>query len=239
MNEYIRRCLLLLLLFCFPLIPSFGFALPRDPLLVNLPEIEIMPRAEWYWVGQRMALNGVPMSIKMFTYAGSSDDVIKFYRAAWKVRGHGKIKEDRLGSRIIMGYELDGFYFTVQFDPGAAGVQGKAVVTTTPSSFKGSKKSILPIPPRSSIHSKVESLDMGRREETLSLNCRFDVPYVVDFYKSQLQGDGWKLFSASGNGQDDSAVLHFQRGSELLQLTAKVLHQNNSPQSQLLIHWIK
>lgn len=229
----LRLSAVIAFLYSFP-----AFSLSKDPLSVALPEIEIMPGAEWYWVGRQMALNGIPMSIKMFTARAKSEDLIQFYRSAWKVRGHGKLREDRFGSRVILGFELDGFYFSVQFDEAKGGVQGKAVVTPVPSSYHSSKQTSLPLPPRSTVLSKVESIDAGRKEETLSIDTRFDVAYVVNFYKSQLLDDGWMLFSAGGDLQN-SAVLNFQKGSELLQLTAKALHHNNSQQTQFLIHWIK
>lgn len=213
-------------------------AVSRDPLTVNLPEIEIIPRAEWNWVGQHMALNGVPMSIKIFTYRGAFEDVVQFYRSTWKTRGHGKLREDKMGARMIMGYELDGFYYSAQFEQSGSVVTGKGVVTPVPSSFRSSKKSTLPIPPRSTVLSKIESLDLGRREETLSVDSKFDVSYIADFYKDALQRDDWQLVSVGGD-ERNSAVLNFQRSSELLQLTAKALHHNNSQGTQFLIHWLK
>lgn len=229
-----KRCAILFLVF----FTSYALAFSQDPLTVRLPGLEMMPNTEWFWVGEHMAINGVPMAVKMFTYRGSSDDVIQFYRSVWKGKGHGKLKERKFGDRVVLGYELDGFYYTVQFHETPGLIQGKAVVTPTPLNYKSSKKSSLPIPPRSRVLSKVESLDLGRREETLSIESKFDVSYVVDFYKRQLGDDNWQLFSASGN-QRDSAVISFQRGSELLQLTAKRLQHNNSHPTQLLIHWIK
>lgn len=215
-----------------------AFPISRDPLSAKLPDLEVMPQAQWYWVGQRMALNGIPMSIKMFTYRGAGDEVGHFYRSLWKVKGHGKSREDKFGSRTILGYELDGFYYTVQFDEARGKVEGKIVVTPTPSSYPTSKKTLLPMPPRSNVISKVESFDAGRPEETVSVDSRFDVSYVVDFYKDQLISDGWQLFSVSGD-LNNSAMLNFQRGGELLQLSAKALHQNNSQKTQFLLHWLK
>lgn len=215
-----------------------GHALSRDPLTVNLPNVEIMPQSEWIWVGQHMALNGVPMSIKMFTYRGKGEEVAQFYRSLWKGKGHGKLSERMMGPRKILGYELDGFYYSIQYEEMNGVVQGKATVTPTPLNYKSSKKTRLPVPPRSRIYSKVESLDMGRREETLSLETRFNVAYVADFYIRTLEDQGWQVFSSSGDRRN-SAVMSFQRGGELLQLTAKALQHDNSQKTQLLIHWLK
>lgn len=213
-------------------------AFSQDPLSVNLPPLDIMPKAEWYWVGEHMAVNGVPMAIKMFTYRGKSEEVAQYYRSLWKGKGHGKLSERAMGARMILGYELDGFYYTIQYEESGGVVQGKAVVTPTPLNYKSSKKTQLPLPPRAKVYSKVESLDLGKREETVSLEARVDVSYVTDFYKRELGSQGWQLFSSSGDGRN-SSVMSFQRGGELLQLTAKALQHNNSQSTQLLIHWLK
>lgn len=197
-----------------------------------------MPGASWYWVGRQMALDGVPMSIKVFTYPGKPEDVTQFYLSAWKGKGHGKFRNDSLGRRKILGFELDGFFYSVQFEAQGGQVQGKAVVTPTPTKYRKSRKTALPVPPRSSVASKVESFDVGRKEETLSIESRFDVSYVADFYADQLASDGWLLQSDRGN-HIDSATLNFQRGAELLQLTASGLQQGNSKGCQVLIHWLK
>ena len=230
-KNWLVACLLLIA-------ASPAFAIHQDPLTAHLPDLPVMPKAQWFWVGQHMALNGVPMSIKMFTYYGEKADVLEYYHSLWKTLGNGKSREDHLGEKYILGYELEGYYYTVQFEATSGVVKGKLVVTPTPLNYRGSKRTQLPIPPRSVIQSKVESLDSGRREETVSVNSRFGVSYVVDFYKQGLVGAGWKLFSDHGV-EGDSAVLSFQRGGELLQLTVKGLQHNNSRESQFLINWIK
>lgn len=228
-------CLLLLIVF---LVPGFAFALERDPLQVRLPELDVIPGATWFWIGERMALNGVPMSAKMFSYRGNIKEVEQFYRDLLRTKGHGSLKQQKIGERVILGYKLDEYHFSVQLDVQPGQVQGKIVVTPSPLDFKPSMKTTLPVPPRSTVLSKVESLDAGRRAETLTMDSRFDVRYVTGFYEDQLKQDGWQLFSRSGDG-NDSAVLSFQRGSELLQLTAKGLQRSNSQKCQFLINWIK
>jgi len=213
-------------------------AAARDPLTVELPEVEIIPGASWFWVGKQMALDSMPMSIKEFSYTGKAEDVVQFYLSTWKSKGHGKFRNDTLGPRKILGFELDGFFYSVQFESQGHQVQGKAVVTPTPSHYRKSRKTVLPVPPRSEVTSKVESLDAGRREETLSIDSRFDVSYVSDFYIDQLSSDGWFLQSKNGDTLA-SATLNFQRGAELLQLTARGLQQGNSKGCQVLIHWLK
>lgn len=232
--QAVALCLVLLL-------SSLGSAVQassRDPLQVKLPELEVMPDASWYSMGEHMALNGVPMSVKMFSYQGHIEDVEQYYLGLLRSKGHGKLKQTRMQDRVILGYQLGEFQFSVQMQESAGVVKGRTMVTPSPLNFRPSMKTELPIPPRSTVLSKVESLDGGRRAETLTVDSRFDVVYVTDFYGEQLGHDGWQLFSRSGDGKN-SAVLSFQRGTELLQLSAKGLQVNNSQKCQFLINWIK
>lgn len=216
-----------------------AYSLSRDPLSVDLPEVEMMPGSTWFWVGEHMALNGVPMSVKAFRYQGRIDDVAQFYRSQLRSMGHGKLRESRLRDRVILGYQLGEHYITIQMDMGGGGViQGKAVVTPSALNFKVSMATDLPLPPKTSVISIVQSLDAGRRSETVSANCEMNAGYVVDFYVEQLNVDGWQVFSRSQRSED-SGVVSFQRGAELLQLTVKGLQGNNSQSSQFLINWVK
>lgn len=223
----------------FLLISIPAYSLSRDPLSVELPEVEMIPGSTWFWVGERMALNGVPMSIKAFRYRGRIDDVTQFYRNQLRSMGHGKLRESRLRDRVILGYQLGEHYITIQMDAGAQGeVQGKAVVTPSALNFKVSLATDLPLPPKTSVISVVQSLDAGRRSETVSANCDMDAAYVVDFYLEQLNMEGWQVFSRNQRSKD-SGVVSFQRGAELLQLTVKGLQGNNSQSAQFLINWVK
>ena len=213
-------------------------ARPRDPLSVELPQLEAIPGAEWFWVAQRMARNNVPMTIKMFNYRGDAEEVQKYYVGLWKTKGHGKSRTKIIGDLIILSTDIDGYVYSAQFSQKGDYVKGKLVVSPTPLNAKYEKKSELPIPPRSSIENKIESLDGARRSETLNIESRLRVPQIVDFYSIEMDRQGWKQYASSGNGRD-SAVVSFQRGGELLQLTVTGLQGRNSKFSEVLIHWIK
>ena len=213
-------------------------AVSKDPLSVDLPDISMMPGMSWYLLGERMALNGVPIKIKQFSYAGGLDEVSTFFKDQFRTLGHGKLGENQLGDHTVISYQLSGYYYSVQFRQEGARVSGRATVTPSPLEFKASLKTQLPLPPRSSVISKVESLDAGRRAETLTVDSRMNVSYIADYYLQRFQADGWQPFSRSGD-METSAVLSFQRNGELIQLTIKGLQHSNSKHSQFLINWLK
>lgn len=229
----VRLLLLLSVLYCVP-----ANALSRDPLLVDLPALEAPPGADWFWVGQHMAMNNIPMSVKLFTFRGEAESVEKYYLSKWRSLGHGKLTNKAIDTLKVLGYELDGFHYSVQFSEKAGVVEGKIVVTPTPLNYSADKRTTLPIAPRSKVSSKVESLDSGRRSETLTLDSSLGVRQLLDFYVVELQRDGWVRYSISGD-LESGAVAGFQRSGELLQLTIKQLQGRNSSFSQVLLHWVK
>ena len=215
-----------------------AYALGWDPLDVDLPEVPAPDGASWYWVSKNMAYNGLPMSVKMFEFAGTADQVKSFYRNYWRMKGHGQTSEKDLGLYTILSQDLRGYYTTVQYRLENGFIKGKIVVTESPDRRRSDKKSKLPVPPGANVASKVESLDDGRRTETLTIESYKRVDFNRRYYENQMDFQGWKLVYQAGDGEN-SVVQHYQRSSELLQITIKKLTGIDRNRSHVLIHWIK
>jgi len=233
-GKWIQKALVLLLLAW----TGSSWALSRDPLAVELPELSVLPGASWYWAGRQMAVNNVPMSVKIFSYPGTADEVKEFYLGLWKVAGHGKLTEKTLGDMQVLGYQLNDFQYSVQFARHGQTVDGKLVVTPTPLNYTTSKKTALPLPPRTRVNSKVESLDEGRRSETLTLDSSLRSAQILDFYTGYLEREGWTRYSMT-RARNDGVVIAYQRTAELLQVNIKQLQGSNGFFSQILINWVK
>lgn len=238
MRVFFNRSLFYSFVLLLMLTASGASAKYRDPLEKALPDMEVIPGARWFWAAPRMAYNNVPMSIKLFTFVGSTDQVERFYNSLWKSKGHGKTNSRRAGDLTILSLDLDGYLYTVQFSQKGKVVDGKIVVSLGSLNANRSTKTRFSLPPRTKVISKIEALDNGRRSETLELDSRLQVPQIVDFYLSSLERDGWSFYSNSGDGRSN-AVLSFKRQGELLQLTINGLQGRNSKFSQVLIHWLK
>jgi len=210
----------------------------RDPLLVQLPDLPVIPGASWSWVGARMAINGVPMSIKTFEFLGSEQQIVRYYTNLWKLKGHGQSVAKDFGSKRIIGYELDGFYSSVQYRQEGPFVKGKLVVTKLQLRAGSSKKSRIPKPPSSKRISRVESLDGGQRTETVTFESNKTVDFNMRYYENQYDNDGWKLAYAKV-GEGNAVIRHYQRNGELMQITITQLSGDGRRRSHILVHWIK
>jgi len=218
-------------------ISSIAYAKARDPLEVQLPILDVIPGAQWYWVGEHMAVNNIPMSVRLFSYSGEKKELEKYYLSEWKMKGHGKLRQRNVGDLKILSYELDGFLYSVQFSQKGDVVDGKLVVSPTPLNYKSDMNSSLPLAPKSRVANKVETIETGRRSETLTVDSKLPWKQLEAYYLDQLTNDSWVKYSRSENGA--GSVTSFQREGELLQLTIKGLQGRNSSFSQALIHWLK
>lgn len=220
------------------LVASNCLALRSDPLKTRLPNVPVPDAASWYWVGERMAYNGLPMSIKMFRYPGTEKSLQAFYRNYWRLQGHGQLVEKDFGAHKLMSYDLRGIYTSVQYRTSLAGVEGKLVVTESPGRRRPDRKSRLPVPPTAVIASKVETLDGSTRSETLTIESFKTLDFNKRYYENQLLFDQWKLVFTSGDGRQ-SSIQHYQKGADQLQITIKKLSGIDKNHSQILLHWIK
>lgn len=47
----------------------------QDPINIQLPDMPVPKGASWYWIGERMSQNGMPMSVKRVIYSGDIDSL--------------------------------------------------------------------------------------------------------------------------------------------------------------------
>lgn len=225
-------CLCVLYLFCVEL-----QAKARDPLQVALPDLQVIPGATWTWVGQNMAYNGVPMSIKMFEFQGSERQVEHFYTSLWKSKGHGQSHAKDMGKYRIIGHTLRGYYASVQYAEVEGTVKGKLVVTQVQLQSKRRNKIGVPKPPSSKILSRVESLDGKRRAETVTFESTKGVDFNRRYYENQLKRTSWSLVYERGTPRKLS-VRHYQKGASLMQVTCKLLPGARRG-SHIVVHHLK
>lgn len=208
-----------------------------DPLDMPLPELEVIPGATSQWVGKQMAHDGMPLSIRVFSYPGNIRDVEKFYTALFKSKGHGEVSVKNLAGNKVIGYELRGYIYSVQFHQEGSMVEGKLTVSPVPGRYRKSKKSSLPVAPGCKVLNKIESLDFGKRSETLTLTCQKSLDTLRHFYLNAMRYDKWSLV---GSRQSNlGRLLDFQRESEIVQINIKQISQKNKRLVNILINWIR
>lgn len=223
---------------------TLAFAAPhavaggRDPLSVKLPDLPIIPGASWQWVGKQMAIDGTPMSVKLFEYAGREEDVQRFYVKLWKSSGHGQYKAKNWGRTKLIGHELDGFYASVQYQQEGMFVKGKVVVTEVGGTYRKAAKTTVPKPPSATVISKLDSIDAGKRAETVTFDSNKTVDFNIRYYENQYENRGWSLIFVR-DPSPETSIRHFQKDQEVVQVTVKRLKGSAKNRTHIVVHWMK
>ena len=72
---------------------------------------------------------------------------------------------------------------------------------------------------------------------SILLNSNKNIDFNKSYYENQLEFDDWHLIFESGNAQ--SLVQHYQKGSQLLQITIKMLNGIDKNRTQILLHLVR
>ncbi len=200
-----------------------------------LPEIEPMPAMKTVWIARSIRHNGLPMSIRRFTYRGRAEEVIQFYDRRWKGVGVTVKSHTEDGYRVI-GYGTRSHYFSVQVRDGIRHAEGRLVVSEVGRQPKMETR--FPVPPGARVLSVVESFDGPRIAETLIVNDALRSESAVSaWYRSRLAGGGWVLTSETNGAPGHASVMDFQRGGELVRVM--LADGEAGKGTQLIVNWIK
>ncbi len=207
-----------------------------DPLDVRLPELELMQGMEASWAAERMAMNGVPMSIRTFTSGRSAQRVLEFYERRWQKNGLTPKREAFDGYRTI-GAAREDLYFSVQVRDSRGGSEGR--ITVSRRDYAGDKKTRFPLPRRTQTVSKIDSLDAGTRAESIVAYAPGSALENASWFTNELARQGWSRDPYVPEDTVSEKVLAFQRDTEMCQVTLVPNQPGHRGKTMLLIHWIK
>lgn len=207
-----------------------------DPLLVDLPELDEMQGMKTSWAAQKMAMNGVPMSIKQFTSRRSAEKVLEFYERQWRESGLTPRREG-YGEYQTLGAGDDGIYFSVQARDHRGGSEGR--ITVSREVAEPSRDTAFPLPRRTQTVSKIDSLDAGTRAESIVAYAPGSPLQNEQWFRRELERQGWAFDHYANESNAAQKVLAFQRDAELCQLTLVPDQPGYRGKTMLLIHWVK
>lgn len=210
-------------------------AVAEDLSRLKMPSFDVMHGMKTEWVAEKMVYNGHPMTIQNFGANRNADDVMHHFASRWKLKGHGELKHKRVGDEVTIGYEDNGYSYSVQARDVPGGSEGSLVVTRNKEYKQGPVK--FPVHPDAQLVSRIHSVDMGAKSETLTLSSYQSAPMIKQWYHSTLLRKGWigqETLSPSGGG-----VIAFQKGKAQCQLTFIDKSPVRNHRSMVMIHWIK
>lgn len=214
-------------------------AASSDPLKVELDPVDVMPDMEVEWVGRQMVYNGVPMSIRNFKTSKSSDDVLRYYERIWQAKSTGRPIRSKHGEFETIGLKDREFYYTVQARDGGHGSEGTLVVTSALDRYAPNRDTEFPLVPGATVITKIDALDRGVRAETLILVSERPIQAVDAWFQDALAREGWLRQSFSEAEMGKQRVLHFQRASQVCQVTVVGDGPLHDGRTMVLVNWVK
>lgn len=211
----------------------------EDPLADEMPVVALMPEMRGNWVARRMAYNGVPMSIRSFSSKRSAEDVIQYYESRWKTFTGAHIQRSRADGMETLGVRSDGYYYTVQVRDDGANAQGNLVVTRDLQKAKPDIETDFPLVPGTEVLVKTESLDVGKRAETVVALSERSVASVSRWMDSELRRGGWTKQDFGPTTRGPERVMQYQKGAELCQVTLVANSPLRDGHTSVLVNWIK
>lgn len=210
-----------------------------DPFAQSVPEIEPLPGMEAQWIGRKMAINGVPTSMRAFVSDASADQVLDAYQDRWKVRGLGQIARSEFDGARSVGMEYRGHYYSVQAYDVGGGSEGVLTVSVAPADAVADFSTQFPLPLGSHVEQKIEAIDSGKRMETLVVTSEQTVASLASYIDASLRREHWVAQNFSDADTSGQRVLNFQRGSELSQITIIERPPAYPDKTMMTIHWVK
>ncbi len=207
-----------------------------DPLAVELPQLQEMPGMEATWAARKMAMNGVPMTIKTFTSPRSGHKVLAYYEREWRAAGMSTTRQ-AFGEYDTIGTGDGRNFYSVQVRDVGGLSEGRLTVSRRVSNPDSDTQ--FPLPRRTQMVSKIDSIDAGTRAESIVAYAPGGAVENADWFMRELRNEGWAVDPYVAESSAKEKVLAFQRNAELCQLTLMPDQPGQRGKTMLLIHWVK
>lgn len=202
---------------------------------IKLPVFDIMTGMKVQWVAEKIIYNGHPMSIQSYLSIRNAKDVMRYFESKWKIKGLGELKYNTVGKDYTIGFVNNAYSYSVQARDAPGGSKGTLVITRN-KAIKQSKTKF-PMLPDGYILSRIHSIDIGIKSETITVSSYRSAQMSKQWYRSKMLRNGW--IAQPSVIKKTNAILEFQKGKELCQLTFIGKSPVREHNSMVMIHWIK
>ena len=209
----------------------------KDPLAIDLPELEEMQGMSASWAAKKMSMNGVPMTIKTFTTPKAAEKVLEFYEREWKSAGLDPTRQE-YGDYNTVATAQGSYFYSVQVRDAPGGIS-EGRITVSQRVKNSSKETEFPLPRRTEVVSKIESLDAGKRAESLTAYAPGGALQHANWFSRELRRLGWAADPYVEEQNSGGKILQFTRNAELSQVTLVSNPPGQRGKTMILIHWVK
>jgi hypothetical protein len=164
------------------------------------------------WVGEDIVQNGIPMQIQSFTYGGTVESLLSFYKTQWAKPQASEIPGflvQQAGEWTIISHLETSEMTLVQVKAGNDNNSIGYISQATLGASSDVVELIREFPKMNGtdVISATESTDANKDTTTLILSNSFSVDSNSQYYKNKMKSMGWKYIH--GAEQENTNVLLF------------------------------
>ncbi len=164
---------------------------------LDCPSFVEPSKAKLQWVAPYMMYNGVPMSIKRFDSEQKPEEILAFYRQAWRGTGPAAPVENTVEPWRTITAMRGRCFFTVQVQAAGPGSTGLLSATQAPGQTKVTPADkALPMMTGSTVLNDIDHRDEGKSARTILLSNGFSAETNAGFYRQNLADRGWKMVNS-------------------------------------------
>lgn len=162
----------------------------------SLTQIALPNEAKVFEIGERIAVNGIPLQLQGFVSARKPEQV-----AFWFRQTLGKpLVENKLGDSLVLGRAQGERYLTVQLEPAGTGTRGLITINDLEKGYKRHSETdtilehwLSHLPTGSRSIGRMTSEDNGKIEEYLIFSNGQGIDINVDRLMKLMGNDGYLL----------------------------------------------
>lgn len=193
-----------------------GLAFASHAWAFATPKIPVEDDMTITVVADHMDFNGVQMAGYEVHSRRRLSEVVDFYKSAWK--GSVAVSEMQVdpgsGPWTVLSHRDGDYLITIQLQPDEpSGCSGFAAVSDAFSGKQRHQAENFPMPAGSKVINDIAASDPGKHSRTLVLQNNDSVQSNLDFYRAQLQRQGW---SEIGNTDEAGLPQQWQGQQALL-----------------------
>jgi hypothetical protein len=181
-------------------------------------------------MGDRMVVNGVPMSVRAFNTALPAEQVVQLVQSAWdRNRDRTSVTRTSMPPWTILNQTVGSEHRSFQIKPSRGGGYEGFVALTSPALAREPKPAIR-LPAEMTALQIIDSVDNGRNSQQIIAVSTRSIEATSAALEATLKASGWQrhvmkkdaktvVFAANRNGQEFDAILTAEKNGSMVMIS--------------------
>jgi hypothetical protein len=180
-------------------------------------------------MGDKLSVNGVPMSVRAFNTDLPAEEVVQLVQSAWeRNKDRTSVTRTNISPWTILNQSIGNEHRSFQIKPSRNGGNEGFVALTSPAQAR-TPEVIIPLPPEVTAVQIVDSVDNGRSSQQIVAVSTRSADATGAALESSLRAVGWQrhvmkkqanavVFAANRNGEELDAIISTETKGSLMMI---------------------